>query len=161
MGLFSKKSASDVADSNNLRSGATTIVPSQNVSNSNLDKETETVVAEKQSNKTKAERVPVHPASSDGERTSLETNEKQGQGQDQDPAHLPSGEDDIVYPTGAKLAVILAALCLSVFLLALDNTIIATAIPKITDHFNSLGDVGWYGSSYLLTTCALQLFFGK
>ena len=37
----------------------------------------------------------------------------------------------------------------------------ATAIPKITDEFNSLEDVGWYGSSYLLTTCAVTLIFGK
>ncbi len=42
-----------------------------------------------------------------------------------------------------------------------DNTIIATAIPKITDHFQALEDVGWYGSAYLLTTCSFQLFFGK
>jgi hypothetical protein len=75
---------------------------------------------------------------------------------------LPSAADEeAVYPSGVKLGLITLALCLSVFLVALDNTIIATAIPKITDHFNSLGDVGWYGSAYLLTTCALQLFFGK
>lgn len=42
-----------------------------------------------------------------------------------------------------------------------DNTIIATAIPRITDQFKALEDVGWYGSSYLLTTCAVQLIFGK
>lgn len=42
-----------------------------------------------------------------------------------------------------------------------DNTIIATAIPKITDQFNSLDDVGWYGSCYLLTTCGVILIFGK
>ena len=65
------------------------------------------------------------------------------------------------YPQGAKLGIIIASLCLSVFLMALDNTIIATAIPKITDHFKALDDVGWYGSAYLLTTCAFQLFFGK
>lgn len=44
---------------------------------------------------------------------------------------------------------------------AIDNTIIATAIPKITDHFKSLDDIGWYGSAYMLTTCAFQLLFGK
>lgn len=65
------------------------------------------------------------------------------------------------YPSGAKLGIIVASLGLSVFLMALDNTIIATAIPKITDHFKALDDVGWYGSAYLLTTCAFQLFFGK
>jgi len=70
-------------------------------------------------------------------------------------------------------------LCLSTFVVALDNTIIgrfgkdylnyntklttcaATAIPKITSVFNSLEDVGWYGSSYLLTTTALQPSFGR
>ncbi|KAF3916666.1 hypothetical protein ABW20_dc0105089 [Dactylellina cionopaga] len=65
------------------------------------------------------------------------------------------------YPTAWKLGIISIALCLSVFCMALDNTIIATAIPKITDHFKSLDDVGWYGSAYMLTTCAFQLLFGK
>ena len=37
----------------------------------------------------------------------------------------------------------------------------ATAIPKITSVFDSLNDVGWYGSSYLLTTTSLQPTFGK
>ena len=35
------------------------------------------------------------------------------------------------------------------------------AIPQITNDFNSLPDVGWYGSAYLLTCCAFQLLFGK
>jgi YbbR domain-containing protein len=34
------------------------------------------------------------------------------------------------------------ALCLAVLCQALDNTIISTAIPKITDDFNSLTDIG-------------------
>ena len=55
--------------------------------------------------------------------------------------------DGVEYPTGLKLNLISLALCLSVFLMALDNTIIATAIPKITDQFHSLADVGWYGSA--------------
>ncbi|KAI0021659.1 putative efflux pump [Xylariomycetidae sp. FL0641] len=70
-------------------------------------------------------------------------------------------EDGTEYPTGVKLGLITLALCLSVFLVALDNSIIATAIPKITDAFHSLPDVGWYGSAYLLTTAALQLLFGR
>lgn len=49
----------------------------------------------------------------------------------------------------------------------------ATAIPKISDHFNTLNDVGWYASAFLLTTygtsgvgsliyrAALQPTFGK
>jgi len=55
-------------------------------------------------------------------------------------------EDGAEYPSGLKLGLITLALCISVFLMALDNSIIATAIPKITDEFQSLPDVGWYGS---------------
>ncbi|OGM43338.1 hypothetical protein ABOM_008732 [Aspergillus bombycis] len=65
------------------------------------------------------------------------------------------------YPSGLVLGVTILALCISVFCVALDMTIISTAIPKITDQFHALNDVGWYGSAYLLTTCAFQLPFGK
>jgi hypothetical protein len=47
------------------------------------------------------------------------------------------------YPTKLPLAMIVLALCLAVFLMALDMTIVATAIPRITDEFHSLNQVGW------------------
>lgn len=50
---------------------------------------------------------------------------------------------------------------LASFLVALDRTILGTAIPKITNEFNSLSDVGWYGSAYLLTSRSFQLFLGR
>ncbi|KAL8843652.1 MAG: hypothetical protein Q9176_001860 [Flavoplaca citrina] len=65
------------------------------------------------------------------------------------------------YPGSWKLASITIALCMAIFLVALDTTIVAAATPRITDHFNKLEDVGWYGSAYLLTICAFQLAFGK
>ncbi|KAF2745217.1 MFS general substrate transporter [Sporormia fimetaria CBS 119925] len=77
------------------------------------------------------------------------------------PVSPASQEDESKYLGGVKLAVLSLGLCLTTFVIALDNTIIATAIPKITEVFNSLDDVGWYGSSYLLTTCSLQPSFGK
>ncbi|KAI9730555.1 MAG: hypothetical protein M1834_005796 [Cirrosporium novae-zelandiae] len=70
-------------------------------------------------------------------------------------------EDDTKYPDGKSVSLILLALYLAVLLVALDRTIVATAIPSITDEFNSLGDVGWYASAYLLTSCGFQLLFGK
>lgn len=85
----------------------------------------------------------------------------------EDKQELDAGPPEVMdiitldYPTGLKLAIILSGLCLSVFCVALDNTIIATAIPRITDDFHALQDVGWYGSAYLLTTCVFQLFYGK
>lgn len=65
------------------------------------------------------------------------------------------------YPKGIQLVLLLASVFLTMFLVALDRLIIATAIPEITNEFNSLPDVGWYGSAYLLTTCSFQLLFGK
>ncbi|KAL2831869.1 major facilitator superfamily domain-containing protein [Aspergillus pseudoustus] len=55
----------------------------------------------------------------------------------------------------------MVGLSLSCTLVALDNTILATAIPRITAQFDSLGDVGWYGSAFLLTNCSVSLLYGK
>lgn len=40
-------------------------------------------------------------------------------------------------------------------------TIVATAIPRITDEFKSLEDVGWYGSAFFLTVASFQSTWGK
>jgi MFS family permease len=40
-------------------------------------------------------------------------------------------------------------------------TIVATAIPKITDEFSGLDLVGWYGSAFFLTVGAFQSTWGK
>ncbi|KAK7970005.1 hypothetical protein PG988_009078 [Apiospora saccharicola] len=66
-------------------------------------------------------------------------------------------EDGTEYSNGVKLYLIMVAICLAVFLMDLEqarprrehdsNAIIAMAIPKITDEFHSLPDVGWYGSA--------------
>ena len=65
---------------------------------------------------------------------------------DEEP-HLPpasSGDtDDIVSTTKLQFLVIFIALILAIFCVALDNTIIVTAIPRITDTYKTLNDVGW------------------
>jgi len=40
-------------------------------------------------------------------------------------------------------------------------TIVATAIPRITDQFKSVDQVGWYGSAFFLTLGAFQSTWGK
>ncbi|GAM35705.1 hypothetical protein TCE0_017r04237 [Talaromyces pinophilus] len=69
--------------------------------------------------------------------------------------------DDDGYPQGLRLFCIVVALGMSIFLVALDMTIVATAIPKITDQFHSLDDVSWYGSAFLMTTGGFQSTWGK
>src|SRR5690606_33976983 len=59
------------------------------------------------------------------------------------------------------LIILAVSFSLSIFCIGIDNTILATATPKITDQFGSINDIGWYGSAYSLTTCGFQLFFGK
>ncbi|KIX94730.1 uncharacterized protein Z520_09420 [Fonsecaea multimorphosa CBS 102226] len=62
---------------------------------------------------------------------------------------------------GRRVYILFAAVFVSTFLMALNGSIIATAIPKITTHFNSLKDIGWYGSAYLVATCAMQPLVGR
>jgi MFS family permease len=70
-------------------------------------------------------------------------------------------EDESTYPTGVALLLIFIYLCTTTFVVALDATIIATAIPTITSRFKSLKDVSWYNAAYLLATCAFQLPYGR
>ncbi|KAH8730319.1 major facilitator superfamily transporter [Phaeosphaeriaceae sp. PMI808] len=65
------------------------------------------------------------------------------------------------YPSAAKTAVIMVSLYISIFLVALDRTIIGPAIPAITNQFNSISDIGWYGSSYMLTSAGFILLYGR
>ncbi|KIV76910.1 hypothetical protein PV11_08760 [Exophiala sideris] len=65
------------------------------------------------------------------------------------------------YPPLPKVLLIMSSLYLANFLVALDLTIIGTATPQISDDFHALGDIGWYGSAYLLTLCCFQLLLGR
>ncbi|KAL7650508.1 hypothetical protein ACMYSQ_010292 [Aspergillus niger] len=65
-------------------------------------------------------------------------------------------------PVGSvKLYSILAGIMIATFLISLDVSIIATAIPSISTHFHATTDIGWYGATYPLTMCALQPISGK
>ena len=65
------------------------------------------------------------------------------------------------FPGPKALFWIMFALLISMFIQNLDSTIIATAIPSITDDFHSVGDVGWYGSACFLTFASFQSTWGK
>ncbi|CAK7224358.1 hypothetical protein SEUCBS140593_005547 [Sporothrix eucalyptigena] len=70
----------------------------------------------------------------------------------------PAADD---YPHGLQLAVLVSAALVAVFLIALDQTIVGTAIPKITDEFHGLKDVSWYAAAYFMTFGAAQASAGK
>ena len=50
---------------------------------------------------------------------------------------------------------------LAMFLGALDQTIVATALPTIGRHFGDLGDLSWVVTAYLLTGTAVTPLYGK
>eukprot|EP00842_Homolaphlyctis_polyrhiza_P001326 jgi/Hompol1/2194/HPOL_005883-RA len=52
-------------------------------------------------------------------------------------------------------------LALAIFLAALDQTIVATAIPAIVKEFDGLDKVAWIGTAYLLTSTAFSSLYGK
>ena len=65
------------------------------------------------------------------------------------------------YPSGLRLVFVVLALVLSIFLVSLDLTIVATAIPKITDEFHGLGNVSWYSAAFFMTIGGFQSAWGK
>ncbi|KAK3991311.1 major facilitator superfamily domain-containing protein [Cladorrhinum sp. PSN332] len=73
----------------------------------------------------------------------------------------PGGPEELYQPKSLKFWGTIACNFLALFLVALDRTIVATAVPRISDEFKALGDIGWYGSSYMLTTACAQLVFGR
>lgn len=70
-------------------------------------------------------------------------------------------EYEHVFPTGLKLASILASITIADYLLFLDMAIISTATPAITSEFDSLTDIGWYAGAYQLASAAFQPMSGK
>jgi hypothetical protein len=61
-----------------------------------------------------------------------------------------AAEAEHEYPTGAKFYTICLSLALLLVLGGIDGSIVATAVPRITDHFHTVADVGWYSVAYRL-----------
>ncbi|KAI0172246.1 major facilitator superfamily domain-containing protein [Hypoxylon sp. FL1284] len=75
----------------------------------------------------------------------------------------PGTEDSIAAtrPGVARLVLIMVAICLAVLLTGMDQTILATATPVISNEFNTTRDLGWWSNAYFLTLSSFQLFYGK
>ncbi|KAI1415123.1 MFS general substrate transporter [Hypoxylon sp. FL1857] len=57
--------------------------------------------------------------------------------------------------------VMVTSVTLAVLLMAFNATAVGTAIPAITSEFNTVNDVGWYSSAYLIANCVMVPFVGK
>ncbi|WVQ71500.1 hypothetical protein IAR50_001038 [Cryptococcus sp. DSM 104548] len=56
---------------------------------------------------------------------------------------------------------IFGSLCIVVFLFALDQLIVATALPKITAEFDALSQMSWISSGYFLTLLSFNLIYSQ
>ncbi|KAJ6521127.1 major facilitator superfamily domain-containing protein [Mycena capillaripes] len=72
------------------------------------------------------------------------------------PAPLP---DTIL--TGKKLAIVFVAMLLSLLLIALDQTILSTALPRIASDFEAFSLQGWVATSFVLAQTVFLLFYGQ
>ncbi|KAK3369997.1 major facilitator superfamily domain-containing protein [Podospora didyma] len=134
--------------------------PAPSTAASHLSPETDTANAYLSSDSTRA---PSRAVSTIENEKNMDSDEKKTGNDDAAStgaeAAVVSDEGD--YPTGVAFAFIVVALVLSIFLVALDMTIVATAIPKITDEFGGLEDVAWYGSAFFMTVGGFQSTWGK
>ncbi|KAH7336165.1 putative MFS multidrug transporter [Rhexocercosporidium sp. MPI-PUGE-AT-0058] len=77
------------------------------------------------------------------------------------PAAASPDNEASEYITGVRLYLVLLGVTAVMFLVMLDMTIVVTAIPSISNDFDSIKDIGWYGTAYLLCSAALQPLSGK
>ncbi|KDQ12822.1 hypothetical protein BOTBODRAFT_189074 [Botryobasidium botryosum FD-172 SS1] len=94
--------------------------------------------------------VPVIRPSLDGTQASSPHDEEQAKPE-------PQAE----YVTGRPLYMALVGVLLSIFLIAIDQTIVANALPRIASVFNALPQLAWIPTSFLLTQTAFLLIFGQ
>jgi len=60
-----------------------------------------------------------------------------------------------------EIMVILGGLMMGMFLAALDQTIVSTALKSIVEEFDGLNHYTWVVTAYLLTSTASTLLYGK
>ncbi|EER29954.1 Major Facilitator Superfamily protein [Coccidioides posadasii C735 delta SOWgp] len=69
--------------------------------------------------------------------------------------------DSVKYPSAFWASCVSVGVALALFLVGLDMTIVAAAIPRITDDFKGINLVGWYASAYFIALACFQPFWGK
>ncbi|SCV73983.1 BQ2448_6413 [Microbotryum intermedium] len=73
----------------------------------------------------------------------------------------PPAVDESTILTGKKLAIVFVSMLLSLLLIALDQTILATALPRIASDFHAFNLQGWVSSAFILTQTGFLLPYGQ
>ncbi|THH27245.1 hypothetical protein EUX98_g6938 [Antrodiella citrinella] len=78
----------------------------------------------------------------------------------QAPGQSWKNDEEHVLPKN-RLGIVFTGLMCCIFLAALDQTIVATALPTIVAELGGGKDYSWVGSAYLLAAAALATIYGK
>ncbi|KAJ2658577.1 hypothetical protein IW148_004622 [Coemansia sp. RSA 1199] len=117
--------------------------------------------------KTSATRLSTRTASkqrpdSEKEVAGTSTNESPNDDEagDRDEGNL--GSDSIIGSMTLQRRILtMSALSLSIFIGSLEQTIVASSLPAIAEHYNALDSVGWVATSFLLASTATQPLYGR
>ncbi len=70
-------------------------------------------------------------------------------------------EQNVQERTHGEIMVIITALMLAMLLAALDQTIVATALPRIATDLKGINKISWVATTYLLTSAIVTPIYGK
>ncbi|KAF5700704.1 major facilitator superfamily transporter [Fusarium globosum] len=101
------------------------------------------------------------PQSRTGDSQAIESKPSSPNGHVSSATEDASTQLETSYVEGLPLLLVMGAVSIASFLVLLDTSIIATAIPQITSDFHSLKDISWYGSAYQLSSAVIQPLVGK
>ncbi|KAF9974125.1 hypothetical protein BGZ73_002595 [Actinomortierella ambigua] len=76
-------------------------------------------------------------------------------------AQVPTGPKEVVTLPFKQLMLVFVGLLLGVFLSSLDQTIVSVCTKVIANQFNSMKEIPWIGTAYLLTSTACQPLYGR
>src|SRR6266849_431642 len=73
---------------------------------------------------------------------------------------VPGGQAPVLL-THRQILVVFSGLMIGMFLAALDQTIVGTALPTIVNRLHGLNHISWVVTAYLLTSTISTPLYGK
>lgn len=143
-GRETQDTAKSTSDSTHARHDAAANSPTSSHSNNTL---------------TEGKEAPSPPSASEEDVVSKEGDSKDGA---PGAAAAPAAHEEERPPRSkAKISLIMFSLAIAVLLVALDITIVTTALPTIAEEFKSASGYTWVGSAYLIANSAATPIWGK
>ncbi|CAG8555420.1 2756_t:CDS:2 [Ambispora gerdemannii] len=93
--------------------------------------------------------------------TSDQDIEKQAKSGSDAGSNVPQGGEHSVDLSPTEFKLVMLGIAFGVFLAAIDQTIVSTALAKIASDFNAFNQISWVATAYLLTATAFQPVYGK